>query len=621
MKFFRRLSRSSTPQKSRFLPPTDWIQPWWLHRWKEQNQTTVTDEVRTNNVARSWTLLGNLESARRTFLDRRGLITTEPGSWSLDWWLRVDDEWIFPSEHGAVRQRLVDGAPVVETVLRAAGGDIVHRAYAARSDSEYLVVEVENQATRPVALAWAVRPYDHLGGGRIEKIELKEKALYVNDRIGLLCGRSPGQLVVGSSGEDPAHVLDEVGEDSNSVSCEQGRASAALIMPLVHGATVRCVIPLGPSHSSEITAKLPEAIQVARGWGQHAVSASRFVLPPGQMNDVFDASRQSLLLAIAGEEIVPAPGGPPHDASDEAAVLTGLAECGYEGAVREVLISRARRQDRMGAVNHGGLDVTSATLIGAGRALALAPDEALSRALSEFAADGARWILANPDPTAREGLLAAHQILETVGAEKASRELEELIPAGDQAITDESADGETINALEMARSAFQQLNVNPETALTQLDRLALLASPTLNWPTQLDPLTKNGIAGAGHDLRVSAWFVRTFIRLLVDDSRDELRLAVAWPKEWNGTGVEVHGLPSRYGRVSWAVRWHANRPALLWEVENGPKDLNVQIPGLDPEFRGKGCVGEELLSPISQEIETPDALDPDFDAPPSGSFS
>ena len=60
----------------------------------------------------------------------------------------------------------------------------------------------------------------------------------------------------------------------------------------------------------------------------------------------------------------------------------------------------------------------------------LVPDESLSLALSEFAADGARWILANPDPNAREGLLAAHQILETVGAEKASRELQELLPSG-----------------------------------------------------------------------------------------------------------------------------------------------------------------------------------------------
>ena len=621
MKLFRRRSDPSPSTKARFLPSTGWVQPWWLYRWKEQNKTAAADTPRTNNVARSWTLLGNLESSQRIALDRRGLIAAHPGSWSLDWWMRVDDEWIFPSEHGAVRQRLIDGAPVVETVLRAAGGDLVHRAYAARSDSEYLIVEVENQATRPVALAWAIRPYDHLGGGRIENIELNERALYVNGRVGLVCGRSPGQMVVGRSGSDPARLLDSAGDDSKSVTCEQGMASAALIMPLVHGATVRCVIPLGLSQGADLTSKLPAAAQVARGWGQHAVSASRFVLPTGQLNDVFDASRQSLLLAVAGEEIVPAPGGPPHDASDEAAVLQGLAECGYEGAVRDVLISRARRQDRMGGVNASGLDVTSATLIGAGRALELVPDESLSLALSEFAADGARWILANPDPNAREGLLAAHQILKTVGAEKASRELQELIPSGAQHAEEKSSDGETINVLEMAQSTYGQFSIDPQIALTRLDRLASLASSTMNWPTELDPLTKSGIAGAGNDLRVNAWFVRSFIRLLMDDTGDELRFALAWPREWLGIGVEVHGLPSRYGPVSWAVRWHGNRPALLWEVENGHKELKVRAPGLDQEFVGQGPVGEQLLSAIDDQLGLQDPVVPAVDTPSSGSFS
>ena len=627
MKFFRRRSRPNSLQKTRFLPPPDWVQPWWLHRWTEQNKKVGVELPHANNVARSWTLLGNLESSERIALDRRGLIAADPGSWSLDWWLRVDDDWIFPSEHGAVRQRLVDGAPVVETVLRAAGGDLIHRTYAARTDAEYLIVEVENQASRPVALAWAIRPYDHLGGGRIEKIELKDRTLYVDGRIGLVCGRSPGRLVGGSGGLDPAHSLDQAEGDPKAVTCDQGMASAALIMPLVHGATMQCVIPLGLPDGDDLTSKLPTAAQVARGWGQHAVNASRFVLPPGHLSDVFDASRQSLLLAITGQDIVPAPGGPPHDATDEAAVLMALAECGYEAAVREVLISRARRQDRMGAVSHGSLDVTSATLIGAGRALELVPDKSLTLALSEFAADGARWILANPDPTAREGLLAAHQILKTVGAEKAARGLEDLIPARGQLSREQKGDGEIVNALEMARSTFAEFSIDPEMALARLDRLASLASPTMNWPTQLDSLTKSGTAGAGHDLRVGAWFVRSFIRLLMDDTGDELLLALVWPKEWIGIGVEVHSLPSRYGSVSWAVRWHADRPALLWEVENGPSDLKVRAPGLDPKFRAEGCVGEQLLSPVDQEIEMPDSPEPEPEPEPesgppsSGSFS
>ena len=107
----------------------------------------------------------------------------------------------------------------------------------------------------------------------------------------------------------------------------------------------------------------------------------------------------------------------------------------------------------------------------------------------------------------------------------------------------------------------------------------------------------------------------------MDDTGDELRFALAWPREWLGIGVEVHGLPSRYGPVSWAVRWHGNRPALLWEVENGHKELKVRAPGLDQEFVGQGPVGEQLLSAFDDQLGLQDPVVPDVDAPSSGSFS
>ncbi len=621
MTFLRRLFRLNHQHRTRCLPPSNWVQPWWVYRWREQNKLIKADSPRSNNAARSWTLLGNLESPERIAVDRRGLVAARPGSWSLDWWLRVDDEWIFPSEHGAVRQRLNDGAPVVETLIRAAGGDIIHRVYAARSDSEYLIVEVDNRATRPVALAWAIRPYDHLGGGRVEHIELADRTLYMDGKVGLICGRIPGQMVVGSGGVDPARSLDKTEDNPKSVVCEQGMATAALITPLVHGATLRCVIPLGASLHHGPTSQLPTGDQVARGWGQHAVSASRFVFPAGHLNDVFDASRQSLLLASTGEDLVPALGAPPHTASDEAAVLMALAECGHETVVREILIARAKRQDRTGAVIQNNRDMTSATLAAAGRALELAPDGSLSKALSEFAADGARWILANPDQSAIEGLLSANQILKTVGADRAARELGELIPSVIVPDRPKGDDTNGIDTLEIAQSAFDQLPDDPITAFAKLEELASLASPTMNWPTCVDPSTKNGTAGAGHDLRVSAWFVRSLLRLLVDDTHDQLRLALVWPNEWIGLGVEVHGLPSRYGTVSWAVRWHGDRPAVLWEIDGGPKDLKVQVPGLDRKFQGEGCVGEELLSPVGSGFGALDSDSADPNTPSSGTFS
>ncbi|MCH2626701.1 MAG: hypothetical protein MKZ75_01335 [Acidimicrobiales bacterium] len=612
----RHLFRSRRQQLVQQLPPQDWVQPWWVECWREQK-----DEVpASNKVARSWTLLGNLESVHRVAVDRRGLIAVKPGYWSLDWWLRVDDNWIFPSQHAAVRQRLVDGAPVVETIIRAAGGDLVHRVYGARLNSEYLVVEVENHGSRPVALAWAIRPYDHLGGGKVGEITVDDRQLHVDGQVALTFSRAPGRLVGGTGGVDPTALLDAE-EGVEVVTCERGMASAAIIMPLVHGGTVQGMIPLDISAQTQMVPSPPSGTQVASGWNNHAVNASRFVLPQSHLSELFHASRQSLLLASTGEDIVPSPGGPPHSASDEAEVLAALVEAGYGSAAREIFIARAKRQTPLGAVNHAGLDVTSATISALGRAFDLAPDEQLLTGLGEFVADGARWILANPDETAHAGLDAAHKLLKALKADRAARELADLMSPEIEAEIEMNEAEATTDVLAMTRSAFAQLAVDPQAALADIEKVAALASPTMNWPSFIDPRTKRGIAGAGHDLRVTACFVRSFLRLLVDDTTDELLVALAWPNEWLGQGVEVHGVPSRHGTVSWAVRWHGERPALLWEVDGGPGDLMVRVPGLDDSFVGEGCVGEALLrtGDIQPQFET--SKDEDLGSPPSGSFS
>ena len=51
------------------------------------------------------------------------------------------------------------------------------------------------------------------------------------------------------------------------------------------------------------------------------------------------------------------------------------------------------------------------------------------------------------------------------------------------------------------------------------------------------------------------------------------------PAAWRGHGVDVRDAPTRAGPVSYSVRWHGDRPALLWEV---PPGVPLRAPGLDP---------------------------------------
>jgi hypothetical protein len=49
----------------------------------------------------------------------------------------------------------------------------------------------------------------------------------------------------------------------------------------------------------------------------------------------------------------------------------------------------------------------------------------------------------------------------------------------------------------------------------------------------------------------------------------------------------------RRGVVSFAVRWHGSRPALLWDA---PAGVTLHAPALDPSFVASGGSGETLLT-------------------------
>lgn len=93
-----------------------------------------------------------------------------------------------------------------------------------------------------------------------------------------------------------------------------------------------------------------------------------------------------------------------------------------------------------------------------------------------------------------------------------------------------------------------------------------------------------------------AAFLVALRQLLVADGDEGVAILGACPPEWFGQGLEVHGAPTRHGLVSFAVRWHGERPALLWEVRDAPGPVVVTCPGLDPGFVSTEASGEALLA-------------------------
>ena len=146
-----------------------------------------------------------------------------------------------------------------------------------------------------------------------------------------------------------------------------------------------------------------------------------------------------------------------------------------------------------------------------------------------------------------------------------------------------------------------ELAAGDRAALRRLDWLLSSATSTWTWPEAIHPRLDGGCMGDGHHGWAAADFL-TFVRnLLVRDvGAGEVAMCTMLPDAWWGQGLEIHAAPTYAGVLSFALRWHGDRPALLWELE--PHDdvgaVRLSAPGLDPSWSTTDLRGEALLAPV-----------------------
>ncbi|HSL57531.1 MAG TPA: hypothetical protein VK866_06800, partial [Acidimicrobiales bacterium] len=127
------------------------------------------------------------------------------------------------------------------------------------------------------------------------------------------------------------------------------------------------------------------------------------------------------------------------------------------------------------------------------------------------------------------------------------------------------------------------------------------------WPELVHPRHGGGCAGTGASAVAAAGLVDAVRELVVLERRAavgpgvELWLSPVVPDPWLGSSWEVHDAPTAAGRLSYAVRWHGDRAALLWELtpHEGGGPVRLRAPGLDPTWTSTEVRGEALLAPMA----------------------
>lgn len=586
--------------------------------------------------------IGVLGAGRLGGVDPSGGVHPSGRAWALRWWIGADDRWHAPSAEPAVRQSLVGGTPVVETRLRVPGGDVVAHAYGVSGPggASALVVELTNETPVPVAAGLVVDG----AGFRVEG-----PTLHVDGGAQVRLPREPSEV-----------------------------AGPVAFLPITHKTTLRVVVTDGVEAPDP--AELPDADRVAAGWRRQVDVDTRWVLPDPTIGATVDACRGALLLAepvdlLDGALVAEArrtAGLPGVDGARVAFAdrqrLSGAFDdgTGSPAATGQALVllgpepdedlvgpvaKAARRIDKERQVRRWRKDPTRAGLLPGGTAPAPVGGEGpvywddwwslagLARAVRLLAASG--------QPEAAAAVAAqAESFAADVARAVAAVAADGVIPAGPGRAVDGSAAGVVVAAvggldptdpavvatLDHLRDhedlggwapwvlgllAASEVAAGDERGLSRLGELAAAARGLAAWPRP---------DGPAQDPRATAAFVLAVRHLLVTERGPVagpvtgLAVLPVVPPSWYGQGIELHDQPTACGRFGFAVRWHGERPALLWDLDPDDPDrpFLLTAPGLDPAWSSTEHRGEALLAPPpdADEVAAAEPVPPAPGAPP-----
>jgi hypothetical protein len=228
------------------------------------------------------TPVGTIASGVTALVDQRGTVTPVDARWTLGWWIGADDRWHRAEQEVAVRQRLVDDTPVVETAMRVPGGDIVQRVYGVRAgDDDAVVVTFENQTSVPVALAVVLDD--------ARRLRVDGSVVHADRRPALWFEKAPVRFAAAKDVEAVANVV--TAGDAGHQPVNLRRGAAAFVLPLAHRTTTSVVI------SSSAPRSVPALEQVVRGWKVQSDRGMRVVVPDAALESTIDAGRRLALLA------------------------------------------------------------------------------------------------------------------------------------------------------------------------------------------------------------------------------------------------------------------------------------------------------------------------------------
>ena len=513
-------------------------------------------------------IVGTIGSPRRADVRGGGTIVLAPGTpeeIAVEWWVGADDRWHIPSSAITTRQHLVRNMPIVQTSVRIPSGDAIATAFAAvQGPRELVVLDVENRSKVPFALAMVLR------GPGVRDVTVTGSIVRVGGFPLLHLPRGPQRSACVGLGEDLEAVVTS-GRAGMQLPAITGPCEAAFLIPVTHTTTARIGLLLGASSAvalmgSPVLASLPDVHALANGWGLQLARGMSIRLPDASLNDRFESLSAGLLLA---SEPLVVDG---HDATaNRAVVAEALDLLGFHAEAGALLEDAPDRQGRRGGFHDAAAsdEAVTATVVRAlGVHAALTGDGVFASTMAPTVGAALELVLKR----AKKGGAAAPW----TAACRAAADL--FTVAGD------------------GRAAKQSMRAwESGGAVWPMPVLPLEPLPALSVGGALVPASPRRLATAMRELLES---------VAVLDADGAVDLLRGFAPEWRGQSIEARNVPTPSGRLSFAIRWHGPRAALLWDVAAldrtaGPtaEPLRLRASAVDPAWSGSGAKGDALLTP------------------------
>ncbi len=517
--------------------------------------------------------VGTLGVGAVSHVDERGRIHPHDRSWSLSIVISTGESWF--GVDGPVRRTRIGGLPVIECRLRVGEHDVVWRVAADEDGpSGRTIVEIETEGADALTLGLAVTPERLEGVGSIERARVAGERIVIDGRPAVELGRLPGDVVTGSledgglgallgevvSGHaDPTRIVESGGRDAGLVA----------LLPMIPSTTrtIRVVDGSEPERSVA-----PAIERIRDGWSRHLDGLATVSVPAWPAH-LWPAATSGVLLAAATSGL-----GRPGS------TLAASAAIGADEATVQAVADQALESWLHGALDPRGAGELAVALSVCAR-LGVDPPTTQHDLAAQLVVASLHVIPAGLRPD-------AHALLGRIAGARA------MSDAAASAVTNDPRDGRRLGFGEgesnvpEADDAFERamgriMSAGPNARLQNPDPIVdvrAAAGSTWSWASNSAPDDPDRRARVVLGLR----------RMVVDDSTS-IDCAPGAFDTWLGRSVDVTALPVRGGRLSFSIRWHGERPAVLWEFDGGGTPV-FTCRALDPNWSSGEQSGEALLA-------------------------